>query len=443
MQSATSGASIYYTTDGSIPTQSSTLYSGAMTLTSSSTLNAKGFMNGYNPSTVASASFTNKYTSATGATYYVATTGDDSNPGTQTLPFKTLTKAMGVLASGDTLYIRGGTYKEQTQWPPSGTASAQTLISNYNGETVTIQPPSGRGVFGGSDSVTSYIIINGLIFDGSNSPSSLFIDGFGIEGPGSHHVTIQNGEIKNFPGNGMFIAADYNIIRGMRVHDNATNNTMGPPHGFYVAGAYNLFEDIEIYNHGFYGMQMYNGPYPDHVHDNIVRRVIAHHNALQGITPITPVGNNSAGIMIDGINSQAYNNISYSNGLSANANYGGGIQVRSNCTNCRVLNNTVYGNRNDGIYIARSIGVEVQNNISTNNGTSNILDQGNGTILSNNLTVNPMFVNTSANDFRVISGSPAIDTGTDLTSQGITTDIIGTSRPEGLAFDIGAYEYMP
>src|SRR5206468_3437394 len=58
MQTAISGASIYYTIDGSTPTQSSTLYTGSMTLTSSRTVRAKAVKNGYNASTEASASFT-------------------------------------------------------------------------------------------------------------------------------------------------------------------------------------------------------------------------------------------------------------------------------------------------------------------------------------------------------------------------------------------------
>jgi len=58
LQTVTSGASIYYTTDGSAPTQSSTLYTGAFTLTSGATVNAIAFKTGSNPSTVASASFT-------------------------------------------------------------------------------------------------------------------------------------------------------------------------------------------------------------------------------------------------------------------------------------------------------------------------------------------------------------------------------------------------
>jgi Concanavalin A-like lectin/glucanases superfamily/Chitobiase/beta-hexosaminidase C-terminal domain/Family of unknown function (DUF6298) len=58
MQTTTVGASIYYTTDGSIPTQLSTLYSGAMTLTNSATVKVKAFKSGYNASAEASASFT-------------------------------------------------------------------------------------------------------------------------------------------------------------------------------------------------------------------------------------------------------------------------------------------------------------------------------------------------------------------------------------------------
>jgi Chitobiase/beta-hexosaminidase C-terminal domain/Family of unknown function (DUF6298)/Putative collagen-binding domain of a collagenase len=58
LQTATSGASIYYTTDGSTPTQSSILYTGTMTLTSSATVKAIAFKSGSNPSAAASAAFT-------------------------------------------------------------------------------------------------------------------------------------------------------------------------------------------------------------------------------------------------------------------------------------------------------------------------------------------------------------------------------------------------
>src|SRR5262245_27722858 len=58
MQTATSGSSIYYTTDGSTPTQSSNLYAGTVALTNSATMKAKAFKSGANASAEASASFT-------------------------------------------------------------------------------------------------------------------------------------------------------------------------------------------------------------------------------------------------------------------------------------------------------------------------------------------------------------------------------------------------
>jgi hypothetical protein len=58
LQSSTAGAAIYYTTNGSTPTQSSTLYTGAMTLTNSAVVKAAAFKSGYNPSSEASATFT-------------------------------------------------------------------------------------------------------------------------------------------------------------------------------------------------------------------------------------------------------------------------------------------------------------------------------------------------------------------------------------------------
>ena len=55
---STTGAAIRYTTNGTDPTSSSTLYSGAFTLTGTSTVKARAFLSGYNDSAAASATFT-------------------------------------------------------------------------------------------------------------------------------------------------------------------------------------------------------------------------------------------------------------------------------------------------------------------------------------------------------------------------------------------------
>ena len=58
ISSSTSGASIYYTTDGTTPTTSSTLYSGPVTVASSGAINAIAVKTGFINSGVATASYT-------------------------------------------------------------------------------------------------------------------------------------------------------------------------------------------------------------------------------------------------------------------------------------------------------------------------------------------------------------------------------------------------
>ena len=59
------------------------------------------------------------------ATYYVATSGNDANSGASTSsPFRTIQKGAAVARAGDTVMIRGGTYRETIIPANSGTASS-------------------------------------------------------------------------------------------------------------------------------------------------------------------------------------------------------------------------------------------------------------------------------------------------------------------------------
>lgn len=76
---------------------------------------------------------------AGGNIYYVSTSGNDSNAGTLTAPWKTIQKAADVLTAGDTVYVRGGTYRELVTIKASGSASGGYIqFLNYVGETPVI-----------------------------------------------------------------------------------------------------------------------------------------------------------------------------------------------------------------------------------------------------------------------------------------------------------------
>ncbi|MHC4411992.1 MAG: right-handed parallel beta-helix repeat-containing protein [Planctomycetota bacterium] len=52
--------------------------------------------------------------------YYVSPEGSDSNPGLQTMPFRTIQKATDVIKAGDTCYLGSGTYRETVHLKKSG-----------------------------------------------------------------------------------------------------------------------------------------------------------------------------------------------------------------------------------------------------------------------------------------------------------------------------------
>ena len=56
-----------------------------------------------------------------GETYYVATDGNDANPGTAISPFATIGKAASVVGPGNTVIVRSGTYHEVINITASGT----------------------------------------------------------------------------------------------------------------------------------------------------------------------------------------------------------------------------------------------------------------------------------------------------------------------------------
>lgn len=80
----------------------------------------------------------NPQVSEAATSYYVATTGSDTNSGTLASPFRTIQKAASVAVAGDTVHIRAGTYRETVTPTNSGSSGNLITYQPYNGESVTI-----------------------------------------------------------------------------------------------------------------------------------------------------------------------------------------------------------------------------------------------------------------------------------------------------------------
>jgi hypothetical protein len=67
---------------------------------------------------------------------YVSPSGSDSATGTSAYPWRTLRRSLPALQAGDTLYVRGGSYKEQvcSITLHAGTADKRILVAAYPGE---------------------------------------------------------------------------------------------------------------------------------------------------------------------------------------------------------------------------------------------------------------------------------------------------------------------
>jgi parallel beta-helix repeat protein len=305
---------------------------------------------------------------ATAATYYVTTTGSDSNPCSQSRPCRTIAQGMNVLRAGDTLYIHEGTYAESigSSAPvPSGTSwSNAVIIAGYPGETVILNGHY-AGISLNDGTSVSYVVFDNLIIDASGGNSGLFI------GCDSHHIQFMNGEIKNSPdGVLVFGCGSYVEILDSKIH-----GAHGAPlenYGFYWLGHDSVFDGNEVYDNGGYAYHIYNTG-ANNVSNNIIRNNIIHGNGFHG-------GNGAGGIILSsGSNNQADNNIVYGNYSGINIDYTNGE------ANNQVSNNTIYGNTYSGIHIgAGALNTIVQNNIVYQNGID-IIDDGVGTILIDHL----------------------------------------------------------
>ena len=177
------------------------------------------------------------------ATYYIdGSNGNDSNPGTLALQWKTIGKANSRLKAGDTVYIRAGTYSsdssEQINPANSGTSGNYITYQNYNDEVVTI---TGGSLHHADLSNKSYIKIDGIRFYVAERRWILMEN--------SHYNIIQNCEFDEshaWGGIYMFAPCNYNKFVNNTFIDapiNAVQNGTYPVDFIMSRGArYNVFE---------------------------------------------------------------------------------------------------------------------------------------------------------------------------------------------------------
>ena len=356
--------------------------------------------------------------------YYVATSGNDGNPGTITKPFRTLARGSRAMASGDTLYVRAGTYSEFGPALRNGTASAYTRYVAYPREErkVIIKPPLTSGnlnVVYFPDNA-EYIEFRGFVVDGINVER-----GYGIKGIKKSRVI--NNVVRN-AGMGLGGGRE-SLIVGNEVYNMSD-------YGIYTGSGDNGVVEGNIFHHcGGFGIHHYKsggGVNNWTFRNNVIYRTgRLYYHYLTG----DKIRTSPAVIISSGRYNKFYNNIIYDNH--------GGISVAYGAVDSLIANNTVYANDTTGINVSGansgSLRARIVNNIVFANKGTTITNTGTSTTIQNNLTVDPKFVSASSRNFRLQAGSPAIDKGLKLLE--VPKDFLNVTRPRGKAYDIGAYEY--
>ena len=151
---------------------------------------------------------------AQGATYYVSTGGSDSNPGTQSAPFRHVSKGAKTAHAGDTVIVMNGTYDNEGKVADSNATSVVYMSnSGSSGAPITIMAQNRGGAILNLASVASsvgladrfaYSMTKGAVLTMTYSVARDYV-GHKIRcnaiSPGRVHTPFVDGFLaKNYPG---------------------------------------------------------------------------------------------------------------------------------------------------------------------------------------------------------------------------------------------------
>jgi Right handed beta helix region len=332
---------------------------------------------------------------STGQTFYVGTTGSDSNPGTLDQPWRNVQKALNTLQAGQRALVRAGTYSQNLTFTRAGTAAAPITVAAYPGERPVLHAAA-SGDTHPIEISGSYFRLQGFVIENARGTSGANVY---PTGP-AHHLEISNNEVRFSQDQGVYSDPSTHDIQvlGNLIRDNGFGHVPGQhqSHGIYMEGARQLIANNVIQDHPFgFGIQIYP------------------RNTASIITANTIVGAGYSGIVVGG-DGGVDNIVVVNNVFAFNAQYG--ISHDADCpTASRADHNVVFGN-----------------GFGATQGGCSGLDYSRG-----NRTTNPLFVNLPGRDLHLNGGSPAIDYALAEFSPG--GDYEGRARPQS-APDAGAFE---
>lgn len=299
-----------------------------------------------------------------GQYYYVSPHGNDSNPGTEALPFLTIGKAASVAEGGDVVLIKAGIYYEDIKPLRSGTSNKYIIYKNAGDGEVIIDAQDGQRPACIEIDNKSYLQFVGLTVRGANSYETWPRAGISMT-DGTNHIILDNiTAYNNYVG--IMAYGKENPVSFIAVQNSRTFDSVGNTGNLH----YGIFLYRKVYDSSIVGNHVaYTSPedqsygievstdYPGVQADGARRIVITgnevDHSESQGIHTW-----NAMGILIG-------NNYLHDNGAT-------GIQLEDGSENIVVENNLSENNAQKyefeaGVWADSSKNVLVRNNILRSN----------------------------------------------------------------------------